>query len=172
MTPNLFRTEKDALIIYNRALENFESMLGKNSTFSHQLERLGKVFIGKEFSGVFPVDDIYFGNDQNYCIFNLDTSDMAGSHWVALYKHNGKKYLYDSFGRKTKEIIKLKHLQLDENKQMDDELLKSFVEIEGNGIIDADNDAEQGILEENCGQRCLSWLYVVKYFGLKLALLI
>ncbi len=176
----LFTSEDDAMIIYDRALKCFEKQVGIKSTFSDQLDELGKEYIGDDFSGVFAADKIEMGNGH-YCIFNLDESDMPGSHWVGLYKNNGKTYIYDSFGRKTKEIIKLRHIEKTiTEKIIDDKLLQSYVEIKKpnlnkykskyKNVFHSDLDQDQGIYEENCGQRSLSWLYVIKYFGLPLAL--
>ena len=78
----------------------------------------------------------------------LDNSIEPGSHWVALAKLNkNESIIYDSFGRGYTQIIpKLRY--------------------SGNGrIINTDDDAEQTIYENNCGQRCLAWLLYLKHYG-------
>ena len=40
-------------------------------------------------------------------IVNLENSNQSGSHWVAYYKNNNKKYYFDSFGNAPpKELVK------------------------------------------------------------------
>jgi len=55
----------------------------------------------------------------------------------------GKGMLYDSFGRRG---------------------------MLGGGLQDTELDAEQNIVEENCGQRCLAWLCVLDNHGIDAAL--
>jgi hypothetical protein len=37
-------------------------------------------------------------NKIECCIINLQDSNEEGSHWVAYYKNNDKKYYFDSYG--------------------------------------------------------------------------
>ena len=41
-------------------------------------------------------------------IINLENSDKQGSHWVAYYKNNDKKYYFNSYGNAPppKELVK------------------------------------------------------------------
>jgi len=41
-------------------------------------------------------------------VINLQNSNGSGSHWVAYYKNNDKKYYFDSYGkaRPPKELVK------------------------------------------------------------------
>ena len=134
---------------YNILLNNIEEKLGTETTFSTELDILGKRLLGRKFRGVYPSDCIPKLNyKKRYCILNLDNSIESGSHWIALAKINNKEsIIYDSFGRGYTQIIpKLKY--------------------SGNGrIIDTDDDAEQAIYENNCGQRCLAWLLYLKNYG-------
>ena len=83
-------------------------------------------------------------------IINLDEHDEPGSHWIAMVKHNNDLLVYDSFGRKTTDILP------NFNKE----------------VIDTDYDAEQQINEDNCGARCVAFLNVYDKLGFEYALLI
>jgi hypothetical protein len=58
----------------------------------------------EEFGGVYALDEVHeapFNLDENMgIIINLDTSDLPGSHWVALWMDNDEKSwdYYDSYG--------------------------------------------------------------------------
>ena len=142
--------------IYNFILKNeIKPLLGFKATYLDQLDTVCNKLFGKKYRGTFPSDKIpKLNNIKKYCILNLDRSNQAGSHWIALAKDGDKAYLYDSFGRAGNKII-------------------PNLEFSGNGkIIDTDRDAEQGILEENCGSRCVAFLRVFDQYGADVAKLI
>jgi hypothetical protein len=142
--------------VYNEILnETIKPLTGNKTTYLTDLHGVGKKLLGAKFKGVFPSDKIPVLNDlASYCILNLDKSTESGSHWVSLAKHGEDSILYDSFGRANNKIIP--------------NLVYS-----GNGrIIDTDRDAEQHILETNCGARCLAWLVFFDKYGADNAMLI
>ena len=148
--------KKDAEILYNKILnEIIEPLTGDKTTYLDELNGVGKKILGVKFKGVFPSDKIPKLHDLTpYCILNLDKSTESGSHWVALAKDGTNSILYDSFGRDDKKII-------------------PNLSYSGNGrILNTDKDAEQGILETNCGARCLAWLVFFDNWGAKSAMLI
>jgi len=149
--------QKKAHEIYRVVLNKIiEPLIGKDTTFLDQLDGIGHKFFGVKFKGVYPSDRIPKLNDLSpYCILNLDKSDEPGSHWIALAKHGIDTYIYDSFGREHVNII-------------------PNLRFSGNGkILDVDtSDREQEIAENNCGQRCLSFLAVFDQWGVDLAKLI
>jgi hypothetical protein len=154
--------EDDAMEYYNIILEKVEKMMGKNkSTLSTELEAVGKKLLGVKFKGVYPSDKIpKLNNLSCYCIVNVDKSNEMGSHWMAIAKDVSNKsaehgcILYDSFGRKHTKII-------------------PSLRFSGNGrVLDTDLDKEQNIKEENCGQRCISFLVFYDTFGKDMAMLI
>ena len=148
-------TEKAAHKAYDQILNQLvkPAILGNRSTYGSDLERVAIKMMGSQFKGVFPSDKIPRLNAlKPYAILNLDRSDQPGSHWIAIAFSNGKTYVYDSFGRKSSRIIPtLTH---------------------GRGIVDSDYDAEQDVLEENCGPRSLAWLLFFNAMGAKNAILI
>ena len=146
--------EAKAEKIYNLALEHIISVVGQGAMFSDDLERVANKLLGKkDFAGVYPVDKIQFPDKTRFQILNTHRSDQPGEHWFAVVKGKNKLYIYDSFGRSTMEIAP--------------SLLKKTIK-----IIESDRDAEQTMDEMNCGQRSVSWLFVWKFFGKDLAMLI
>ena len=166
--------EEKALNIYNEVLKNIiYPFLGKKVTWGSDLTKMGNKLFKKNYAGTYSSNMIpdlgvvgngFFKTKTNidnissesklYSCVNLDNSDEPGSHWIALgYDvYNGKIMIYDSFGRDTKII------------------LPSLIEKYGNdNIVMADNDSEQNIQEDDCGARCMAFLYVFDRFGSKYA---
>ena len=138
-------TEVEVLKEYKKILKLIEDHMGNDTTYSNDLDELGRLLIGRGYVGTFSRDDLPNMRHGQCCIMNVDTRDQGGSHWVSVYK-TSKNNVYDSFGRKSSKLLDMK------------------------GTIDSDPDAEQKMKELDCGQRCLSWLLCVKYFGIKSAL--
>lgn len=142
---------------YNQYLSKLTDLIGNEVTFSDELEQLGNQLFDHKFKGVFPSDKLpKLSNIQPYSIVNLDNSSQPGSHWIALaYDEESDRILvYDSFGRSIKQIVPF---------------AKNMF---GGQIVDTDNDAEQRIKEDNCGQRCLAWLIIFDEYGASNAILI
>jgi hypothetical protein len=151
---NIEMNNKEAENIYNKFLKIIEEKLGNNITNNIELTKLGKKIFGRKYIGTYSADKIPKMSNNKYCIVNLDNSNEAGSHWIALVKNHDKVMIYDSFGRKTISILP--------------NLVQS-----GNGyIVESENDPEQKIIENNCGQRCLSWLLVYDNYGFDVAKMI
>lgn len=147
------KTEKKAEMIFFTVADEIIKVMGKQATFQFDLERVAIDLIGKDFAGVFAVDKIKFPSGTKYAIFNLDRSDEPGSHWVSIIKGTNKFYIYDSFGRNSKEIAP--------------SLFRKGIIIK-----DSDRDAEQKVSEEVCGPYALAWLFVAQTYGIKTAMLI
>ena len=143
---------------YEKILKDFESILGNDTTYNTDLERIGYKELGSGFAGVFSSDRIPRLNEiKKYAILNLDHSKQPGSHWVAIAydEKNDDIIFYDSFGRHSKRIIPSLH-SLYEDKD----------------ILNTENDAEQHSKENNCGQRSLAFLLFFKKYGPEKSLLI
>lgn len=144
--------EKKAHLLYDYALKRMEQQLGTGATYGNELNRVGEEFLGKKFAGVYPADMLpLLSKKKCYAILNLDKSDMAGSHWIAVkyLGGKGKVLVYDSFGRKTQRIIPT----LAERYKTED----------------ADDDVEQDDREDNCGPRSLAFLLIDDLFGSQLS---
>ena len=134
------------------------------TTYTQDLEKAGHQLLGSYFHGVCASDKIptSLSKTKPYAIVNLDKSDEAGSHWIAVAHHPKEKklYVYDSYGRPTQKMSPF--------------LLKSIKKkYPHTKLIDADtSDAEQTKKEKNCGQRSLAWLFLFHCWGAELAVLI
>ena len=137
--------------IYNSILKKVEKKLGNNkTTFSNDLDKLGKYYFKDMFVGCYPSDQIPILTDKRcYCIVNTHTSDQSGEHWLALAFKNNKYIFYDSFGRSQKEILK---------------------SLNNRKVINTENDVEQQIFESNCGQRSIAFLLLLDKYGEEIAL--
>lgn len=139
------------MISYDTVLKKVESIIGDSTTFQSQLDDLGHKLFGNRYKGSHSSDQIPHLKNKECGIINLDPHYLPGSHWVAVYKENGKLCVYDSFGRQTKKILP--------------------DALEGNGPVrDSKHDAEQKISESNCGARALAWLVYIDTYGANEAL--
>ena len=141
--------EKRVEAYYRQVLREIEQVLGNDITNSRELTELGKCLLNNKYKGTYAVDRLPKLQHGEFCIINLDRLHQPGSHWIAVYKHENKYCIYDSFGRKSNKILKSLN-QLDS--------------------IDTDYDAEQMVHENNCGQRSLAWLWCVYTLGIRNAL--
>jgi hypothetical protein len=132
---------------YNDILKVVSSIVGDKTTYGSDLTKFGRDLFGQKYRGTFASNLVPTLKNGDYCIVNLDKSFEGGSHWVAVVHQSGNNYVYDSYGRPSKNILP--------------DLRK---------VRDADYDQEQGLLEEDCGARCLSWLWFVERHGLTDAL--
>ena len=131
---------------YNKVLVKVEKVLGSVSTSDTELLDLCTKLFGQRFKGIYSFDDTFELKQSEMAIFNLDKRNQPESHWCAVVKDKKNYIVYDSFGRN----ISLK---------------------QKNNIMTED-DAEQSVEEQNCGQRCVAWLVVIAVKGIKTALTI
>jgi hypothetical protein len=135
---------------YKQNLKVMTKILGKGSTTNHELHKVGKQLFKHNFGGVFSADQIDSMDKGKYFIVNLDDSDEKGSHWIAVARRGKHLLVYDSFGRRLLKILP---------ELLDEDAI----------IIESEHDSEQKDIEENCGQRCLSFLMVYDKLGYKAA---
>jgi len=75
----------------------------------YDIIKLAKDLKIKHFRDVFMKDALPQKSNKIECgIINLENTDQSGSHWVAYYKNNDKKFYFDSYGNASppKEIVK------------------------------------------------------------------
>ena len=126
--------------------------IGNQTTYGTTLTKTGKKLFGDKYVGTFASNEIPKLKNGDYCIVNLDKSYQAGSHWVAVAKYGGNSILYDSFARHHINII-------------------PSLRYSGNGrIIQPDDDVEQSVIQYDCGQRSLCWLWFADRYGVQNAL--
>lgn len=149
MSLNKFKA-KQIWIQYNNEINK---LIGHhNTTFSNELNTVGKYLFGKKFKGVFSSDKIPKLKKNQYAILNLDSSDEEGSHWIAMCNDSkSNTYLYDSFGRSIKKII-------------------PFAYKSGNGPIKGTHkNPEQNKISNNCGQLSISFILMFDKYGPQVA---
>jgi hypothetical protein len=119
-----------------------------DTTYSDELESVAKRLIGRPFLGVYAADRVpdLQSHREAYMIVNTDNSDGPGSHWVGLVKQDNDLYMYDSFGRKPRELSP---------------------EFNGKGYNPTNPNVEQDIQDNDCGIRTLTYLILSKQYGAK-----
>ena len=141
---------------YNKIVRHMENDVfhSNQETSNQQLDRIGAQLFGSQWGGVYAEDeDIKINKNKMYYIVNTDKQNQAGTHWVGLYfdhTHN-KLYVFDTFDR---QISKLLHdVEVDAKG-------KHFKVNKGSHMI------EQADKQNDCGQRSMSWLQIVKKYGI------
>ena len=135
--------------VFRQYAEKIISKVGKNGLYSDVIHKIGKKLFKTMWNGANSVDKVKF--KSGYQIVNLDTSKQNGSHWVSLYIKGNNAYIYDSFARSSKTILKslVKELKIKKYK-----------------IYESDRkDKEQRDSSKVCGQLSIAWLYVVLNYG-------
>jgi hypothetical protein len=111
------------------------------------------MYFQNKYNGTYSSDTLpNLTHDKPYSIINVDTSKQPGSHWIAIAKYKTKYLVFDSFGRKTKTLV--------------NSMYKKY------NPIDTDYDKNQKRSENDCGQRCISFLRVFDKYGFDHAKLI
>ena len=127
-------------------------LVGRRALYDTTLDSIGKSLFHKKWLGVYSQKDALF--KPGYQVLN--TSNRApGTHWVSLFIKGKNIYVYDTFGRPTRSLLKG---------------LYSKASKEGYTVLDSDYDQEQRGSSEVCGVLALSWLLVVKNLGITAAL--
>ena len=135
--------------------KKFIRNLGKGALDNFQLDKLGKQMLGKKYIGTFAQDEL--PSRSGYMIVNVDTSKKINTpeaHWVGIYSTPKTLYVYDSYGRLTKNVLKI--ISTTTTKK----------------IIDSRHDAEQFGHTALCGHLAISWLCVASELGIRKALTI
>ena len=127
--------------------------LGREPLYGDVIEKVGKKLIGARFKGVYAQDK-FPANKVGYYIVNTDTSNKSGTHWVAIINTKTNVYIHDSFGRKSKTILRY----VVRNSKA---LQKKTIEV--------DPDLEQGN-SNVCGCIVLAFLLTAKQVGMQQAL--
>ena len=137
--------------MYNNFLHQIINDLGNGITYDNQLTKYvneSGMLDGKtNFLGTFT-QDIKLPNRNCAAIINTSTKNEDGVHWCGIWKENGQVYFFDSFGRSPSEITSM------------------FNESEYGGLL-YDDTVTQHMKENNCGQRCIAWLFCCSRVGPK-----
>lgn len=138
---------------YKQNIKKIVKQLGSGATYTSQLTKYCKKLFGSKYKGTYSSDKLpTLTSKHPYAIVNVDTSSQPGSHWVGCCYTPRGMLIYDSFGRKTRHLMK--------------NIYKKYT------TIDTDYDPEQRDSEKNCGSRCISWLIMCDKYGTDIAKLI
>ena len=96
-------------------------LVGRKQTTDTQLTKAGKQIFGNDYIGTFASDEanniVNPTGTQKYCIINNKPRSHGGEHWVAICMNKDGTYIFDSFGRPTKDLLPALHNQLKQNGQ-------------------------------------------------------
>jgi|SRR5210317_20488 len=128
-------------------LDVIYKQLGRDTTTNIQLNKYGKLIFGDRYLGTFTADTIPDMPKDTLAIVNLDDSGGDGTHWVAVVRaKSGEHIVYDSFGRKTKDILPSMYGK-------------------GRRVVATEDDPEQKEAESDCGARCIAALMMYDLYG-------
>ena len=114
---------------------------------SNTIIEYAKLFEIKDFIGVFAIDELYLipKRRTGLVIFNTDTSDSIGQHWIALCITKRKILYFDSLAGKFQESSDFQKYMSNTNK----ELVWNKIQI-------------QSYISEKCGIHCLVFCYAMQ----------
>ena len=137
---------------FNKYKKTIIEQIGNKALFDDQINSICSKLFGSKWAGAYAVDKIPIKkyNEIHYFIVNTDKSNEAGEHWVAVVLHKSNAYLYDSFGRKSINILKP---------------LANLLSKKSIHITDSDYTKEQHGDTQICGQLCISFLLCYDQFG-------
>ena len=128
--------KKQVQHLYEYTLNEVQKDMGTGITSDEQLNDYCRFL--QNFRGTHAFDKIPKLKNMQSCIANLDTSNQSGSHWIAFYRFKNKTYVFDSFDRKISHFKK----------------------------VEIDKPVMQKPKENDCGQRCISFLALIESIGL------
>ena len=136
----------------SQLLKLFRQKYGNGEIDNVKLNTISKKYIGRGFKGVYAWDTLPSLKNNNYAIINTDSSDKSGTHWVGVYSKNNEYYIFDSFGRHAKNILKPFYAQQIAS---------------GRKMIDVNLSTDQHDKQSDCGLRSMTALLMAKYLGIK-----
>jgi len=132
---------------YNQALVVLRKKYGVDAKSNVELQKIcQELKLGKV--PVVPWDQ-YKGEKR--AIVNTDDHRKKGTHWVAVFKAGKTLFIYDSFARKSAHILR----------KFDEQWGAHY------RIVDTEKIPDQQGYQSDCGLRCVTWLLMVKLFGVK-----
>jgi hypothetical protein len=126
--------------------------VGSKAMYDDEINSICHKLFGSKWAGAYAVDKIPIKkyNYIHYFIVNTDKSNEAGTHWVAVVLHKQNCYIYDSFGRKTENILKP---------------LVGMLNKKSIHFTDSNYTKEQHGDTQICAQLCIAFLLCFDQFG-------
>ena len=132
----------------------FVKRLGKKALYNDELECVGKKLFKSSWNGVHAQDGVVF--KPGFQIINTSHRKEEGEHWVALYVEDNTMFVYDSYARPSRNLLKTLTKRAKKNKIV---------------VCDSDrSDKEQRDNTEICGALCCAWLVCVQNYGIDSAM--
>lgn len=147
-------TRTKARKVYNLHRAEMFKELKRQETDDDQLNEIGRREFGAHWGGVHPQDRVKL-KPYRFYIANTDTHEKPGLHWMGVYTGKNHAYLYDSYGRDPKRLVR--HLIKNINQH-------------GYGLGNTDHRPDQiGYTSGVCGEDSLAWLLTVRDLGIRAA---
>lgn len=134
--------------IKNKLIREF----GRDAMYEDEVTEVARRYLGNKYLGTFPVDKVPI--KPGSMIVNVDKHYQPGSHWASVYITTRTIYVYDSFARKSKKLLKMLH---DKGKKL------------GYKVVDVNEKADQKGGSMVCGMISLAWLVMVDKYGIRTA---
>ena len=143
---------------YKNLMKDLTKIMGNGELDSNQLTQMCRAVFKKEFNSVCAWSEHIPNKNKPYSIIN--TENTIGEHWLGAYTDGKTVYVYDSFARNLKRIMKdwyelAKHMGY-----------KIIFVNKGKDQADKSGNTPAQI---NCGLRSYVWIYCVKLYGIKKA---
>ena len=136
---------------FNELKDRIIKIWGNKALYDNQITDIGQQLLGKKYIGTFPIDRVPLSGSDKYMIANVEGSGLPGSHWLGVFLKGDTIYVYDSFARKSKKLLKPLHDKAKKYKK---------------NIIDINAKSDQKNHTEICGAISLSFLYIVHKYGI------
>ena len=141
---------------FHNTLAFVESELqDRGETSNIQLEKFGKKHFGKKFGGIFAEDEkVNFNDNHDYYIFNNEKANRDGCHWLGVYVNHKTKTIsiLDTFNRQSSQLLPDVIIMAKKN----------HFKCKKGALHKLQTDAQ-----EDCGQRSLTYLLLVKKYGVE-----
>ena len=144
-----------AQAMFNNLVTELEKVYGDQMKTNVQLLEIGKAILPEMRDVIRNSDVDLLNKEPQYLIVN--TNNRSGLHWVGVYISGKKIFVFDTFARKTTNIM------------------KTFVkraEKAGFAIIETRKRIEQADAQQDCGLRSLAWLIILVNKGIRFAMLV
>ena len=146
-----FQMDQQIIQTFKIQKQKYIKKFGRNALDNFQLDDECKNLFKNKFKFVGLQDELTAEQMKpGYYIINTDENNGSGIHWISLVITPKSVYIFDSFGRPSKQILKTLYKNLNEKK------LK---------IIDSDPKQEQKGNSVICGHLCICFLICCKKYG-------
>ena len=145
-------TQSPERLAFNANKAALVHILGNKALDDTTINRVCKKLFAA-WGSVSPCDTVKL-QPYHYYVINVDTHDKPGSHWLACYTSGKRAYVYDSYGRDIKKLVP----------QLIKSIQKAGMTLGKTNLIS--HMEQRGYTSETCGDYAISFLLVVRDFGI------